>query len=184
MLKTKVFSFFILVVLGFGFLNSTVVSAQQISAQACFDTAADVYTACIKATPDASAINWSEGTIGPDTAGYGQASDLCDIEFIAAQEKCAELPGAYTISNIGGLINPLAGQTVPSLFGNITRAVLGEIGVVALILFIYAGVKWMTARGNPEQVKKATQIMVWATLGLIMIFSSYILLEFVFKALK
>ncbi|MCX6778949.1 MAG: pilin, partial [Candidatus Magasanikbacteria bacterium] len=90
--------------------------------------------------------------------------------------------GSYSPSNIGGLINPLSGTTVPGFLGNIIGAVLGVVGSLALILFIYAGFQWMTARGNPEQVKSATKTMMWAALGLLMIFSSYMIVKFIFNA--
>jgi len=36
---------------------------------------------------------------------------------------------------------------------------------------IYGGFNWMTAAGNAEKVEKGKQILVWATIGLIVIFT-------------
>jgi hypothetical protein len=41
----------------------------------------------------------------------------------------------------------------------------------------------MLARGNAEEAKAAGKIMMWAALGLAVIFSSYVILQFVFQAL-
>jgi len=67
--------------------------------------------------------------------------------------------------------------------GGAIQVVLGIIGSVSLVIFIYAGVRYMLARGNAEEAKAAGKIMMWAALGLAVIFSSYVILQFVFQAL-
>ncbi|MBI5732123.1 MAG: hypothetical protein HY982_02060 [Candidatus Magasanikbacteria bacterium] len=67
------------------------------------------------------------------------------------------------------------------LISSLIRSILSVLGAIALAVFVYAGIKWMTAQGNPEQVKSASQIMLWAVLGVIMALGSYIILSFVFK---
>ncbi len=42
----------------------------------------------------------------------------------------------------------------------------------------------MTAGGASDKVKKGRDILVWATLGLALIFSSYAILNFIFDAFK
>ena len=41
----------------------------------------------------------------------------------------------------------------------------------------------MTAAGTAEKVEKGKQILLWATIGLIVIFTSYALVKFVFTSL-
>ena len=78
------------------------------------------------------------------------------------------------------LPNPLGDIDSPQKFiGQIINGVLGIVGSLALALFIYGGVIWMTAAGNAEQVTKGKNVLVWATLGLVIIFSSYALVRFV-----
>jgi len=70
------------------------------------------------------------------------------------------------------------------LIGRIINAVLGIVGSLALAMFIYGGFIWMTSTGNAEQVTKGKNILIWATIGLVIIFSAYALVNFViFKAL-
>ncbi|MEK7122336.1 MAG: hypothetical protein AAB855_00610, partial [Patescibacteria group bacterium] len=57
------------------------------------------------------------------------------------------------------------------------------IGVVALVMFIYGGVLWMTAFREEQRIKKGWDTMIWAALGLITIFGSYIAVDFVLKAI-
>lgn len=85
------------------------------------------------------------------------------------------------------LDNPLTGAptSIPpqEFIGRIIKAILGIVGSLALVMFVYGGFNWMTAAGNAEKVEKGKQILVWATIGLIVIFTSYALVKFVFTSL-
>ncbi len=52
-------------------------------------------------------------------------------------------------------------------------------GMAAMALYIWAGVLWMSAAGNAENVGKAQSILTWTTLGVVGLFSSYVILNFV-----
>ena len=41
----------------------------------------------------------------------------------------------------------------------------------------------MTAAGNAEKVEKGKEIFIWAAIGLIVIFTSYALVRFIFTGL-
>ena len=81
------------------------------------------------------------------------------------------------------LTNPLTGTTksegIPTLLGKIINSVLGIIGSLALVMFIYGGATWMLSAGNQEQVTKGKNILIWAALGLVIIFTAYALVRFV-----
>jgi hypothetical protein len=76
--------------------------------------------------------------------------------------------------------NPLKGvaNTPQEFIGQIIKGVLGIVGSLALVMFIYGGFTWMTSSGNSEQVTKGKNIVIWAAIGLIVIFSSYTLIRF------
>jgi len=57
--------------------------------------------------------------------------------------------------------------------GTIISAFLSFLGIIFVILVIYGGYLWMTARGNEEQVNKAKDTLQKAIIGLIIILSSY-----------
>lgn len=67
--------------------------------------------------------------------------------------------------------------------GKIINAALGVVGIIMVILFIYGGYVWMTAGGNEEKVKKATQILSRAVIGLIIILLAYSISYFVMQQL-
>ena len=61
--------------------------------------------------------------------------------------------------------------------------VLSFLGVIFLILTIYAGFLWMTAQGNESQVKKAKEIMTRAVIGFVIVASAYSISYFVISKL-
>jgi len=72
-----------------------------------------------------------------------------------------------------------AQELLPSRIGKIVGIGLSFIGVIFLILIIYAGVMWMTAAGNEAQVTKAKDIIIAATIGLVIVLSAYAITRFV-----
>ena len=79
------------------------------------------------------------------------------------------------------LENPLSVESVPDLINNVIKAILGIVGAVALLYLVLGGLTWLTSQGNPEKVKKGRETLVWAILGLSMIFFSYVILNYVFS---
>lgn len=60
---------------------------------------------------------------------------------------------------------------------------LGILGVLFVILMIYAGFLWMTARGNDDQVHKAQDLIRNAIIGVIIVVAAYAITTFVLGAL-
>jgi hypothetical protein len=81
------------------------------------------------------------------------------------------------------LANPLGTTSVPTVVGRVIAAVLGLVGSLALVMFIYGGFTWMTAAGNEQSITKGKNIVIWATIGLVVIFTSYALVRFVIDAI-
>ena len=86
-----------------------------------------------------------------------------------------------------GVCNPAGSESswsVEAFTGRTIQYLLGLVGTVALVIFIWAGFIWMMAKGNSAQIQKAQHMMVWAVLGLVVIFSAYILVNFVLENLN
>ncbi len=75
-----------------------------------------------------------------------------------------------------------AGTQLPLLIGRIIRTILGLLGIIFLVLMVYAGFLWMTARGESDAVDKAKDIIKQAIIGVIIIFMAYALTGFVINA--
>lgn len=124
-----------------------------------------------------------------------------EFKYVA---DCALIPGEETITdssaggsgcggNVKGSVEDLkcqaktlntAGLTGPAdLIGRIIKILLAFVGTITLVLYIYAGILWMTASGTTERVDKAKKILVWTTLGVVVMLSSYMLAGLLFKSL-
>ncbi len=113
----------------------------------------------------------------------------------AGQINCVSEPTSSTSETTGTpekvkLENPLGGTgtigevTSPTkLIGNIIKTILTIVGALALAMFVYGGFTWLTSSGSPEKVKKGKDILIWAVIGLIVIFTSYTAVDFVLTAL-
>lgn len=86
--------------------------------------------------------------------------------------------------NVVKLENPMKGDITSTflIFGKIVSTVMGILGVLTLVAFLVGGFWWLTSAGNAEQVKKGTETMLWAIIGLFIIFGSYAILTLVFNA--
>jgi len=61
---------------------------------------------------------------------------------------------------------------------------LSLLGVIFLVLMIYAGYNWMTARGEEEKVTKAKDTIMRAIIGLIIVVAAYAISTFVISKLE
>lgn len=80
--------------------------------------------------------------------------------------------------------NPISARSIPELVNNIVRAILGVVGAVALAMFVYGGLTWMTSAGNSQRIEKGKETLIWATTGLLAIFLSYGILSIILRALS
>ncbi|PKM91170.1 hypothetical protein CVU82_03925 [Candidatus Falkowbacteria bacterium HGW-Falkowbacteria-1] len=72
-----------------------------------------------------------------------------------------------------------AGGYLVDKLGGVTGVLLSFVGLLFLILMIYGGLLWMTASGNDQQVVKSRNVMVWAAVGIVIVFISFILVQFI-----
>jgi hypothetical protein len=98
------------------------------------------------------------------------------------------LPGAilaaaapdYGLGATGGAAGYNKAVATPDIIvGKIIRAVLVLVGVIFLVLIIYAGFLWNTAGGNEEQVKKAKKLISTSVIGLIIVLAGGIISGYV-----
>ncbi len=63
--------------------------------------------------------------------------------------------------------------TIPT----VTKLMVYALGITSFIIFSVAGVMYVTAFGNQEQTKKATQIIIWGIVGLGFAAAAYALVK-------
>jgi len=61
------------------------------------------------------------------------------------------------------------------------NAFLGILGIIFLIIALYAGFLWMTAGGDSDKVTKSRQWLINSIIGLIILLSAYALSNFVIQ---
>lgn len=75
-------------------------------------------------------------------------------------------------------------ENIGDISGRVINTVLTLVGVVFLLLMVYAGYLWMTARGEDAQIKKAMDIVKGTVIGLVLVLSAYAITVFVTKGLN
>jgi len=73
---------------------------------------------------------------------------------------------------------------IPTIAAIIITALLGLVGMIFFILFIYGGFQWMTAAGNEEKIRKAKKLIVNAVIGLAIIIMAYAITYFISQAIE
>jgi len=72
------------------------------------------------------------------------------------------------------------GSTDPRIMvAKVIRIALGFLGIIALVLIIYAGWLWMSSEGNEEKVAQAKKVLKNAIIGLIIILSAFAITTFI-----
>lgn len=67
---------------------------------------------------------------------------------------------------------------IEEAFVALTKLLIGAIGALALVYFVWGGVQWLTSYGNQQKIQKGRDIMLQTVVALIVAFSSYLLVTF------
>ncbi len=71
------------------------------------------------------------------------------------------------------------GEELFSIISTIINATFGLLGIIAVLLIVYAGFLWVSAAGADEQVKKAKQIIRGTVIATILLSISFAIVRFV-----
>lgn len=77
----------------------------------------------------------------------------------------------------------LGSQNLTTTIGNIIQVIIGFLGVIAVIIILIGGFKWMTAQGNEEKVGEAKKLLGAGVIGLAIILAAYAITTFVINSL-
>lgn len=124
-----------------------------------------------------TATNFDQGTY-IDRTGKSSVKGQCPAKIQQANPtNAAGSAGKTGPSSPTTLYNPLAPSggsvTIYNVISRIIRALTGVIGSIALLMFIWGGIVWMTSAGEPKKVSQAQNILKYAVYGLLIIFFSY-----------
>jgi hypothetical protein len=84
-----------------------------------------------------------------------------------------------TVSDTTGLGN----RDPREIAAAVIRVMLGFLGIIAVLIILYAGFLWMTAAGNEDKISQAKGMMSAGVIGLIIILAAFGIATFVMNAL-
>lgn|SRR3989344_2396701 len=102
--------------------------------------------------------------------GFGQSAENVD-DVIGDLKDTAEQSGI--------IVDNKQPPTLYQTIGKFINLFLAFLGVVFLIIIIYAGFVWMMAKGNQEEVNRAIDWMKNAFIGIIIVLAAYLLTNYV-----
>ncbi|MDD5625639.1 MAG: pilin [Patescibacteria group bacterium] len=150
-----------------------------------------------EATQNGSCFERVIGVKDTSIAGGTTAGKLishCDCKPEGEGKNCdCTCQGSNKANNchVGGLINqPICACcgdcTTNDFLGlglNIANIILKYLGVIALVLFIFGGIMWMTSAGSEEKVKKGKAIIMGAVVGMAIVLSAYVIVQMLMQSL-
>lgn len=66
---------------------------------------------------------------------------------------------------------------------SVIKIILGFLGIVAVIIILLGGFKWMTAGGNEDKVGEAKKLITAGVIGLVIIIAAFAIATFVLNSL-
>lgn len=94
--------------------------------------------------------------------------------------------GQATVGDFGlsyGSATGLGSSDIRTTISTIINVALSLLGIIALIIVLIGGFKWMVAGGNEEKVTEARKLIFSGIIGLAIILSSYAIARFVLNQL-
>ena len=85
----------------------------------------------------------------------------------------------YNDNAINKYIANQGGTTMDNRIIAIINAVIGVLGLVAVIVIIIGGVQYMTSSGDAGKVKKAKDTILYGIIGLIIVILAFAIVNFV-----
>ncbi len=90
------------------------------------------------------------------------------------------------LKKIGEGLSKGGGKTptdLPLFIGGLINVFLSVLGIIFVVLVVYAGYLWMTAGGETTKVDKAKKLLGQAVIGIVLIVAAYAISTFVIDRL-
>lgn len=120
------------------------------------------------------------GSSGVAQAQLRTTSNSSDIGEYSQGETSPAGGSALLFLNLAGFNTSYSSQGI--VFAPVARLILvffSFLGSIFLALMIYAGIRWMVAGGNEEEVEKSRKIIRDSMIGLLVVLASYFLVYFI-----
>ena len=77
----------------------------------------------------------------------------------------------------------LGNEDPRTMVAAVVRILLGFLGIIAVLIILLGGFKWMTAAGNEDQIGQAKKLLAAGVIGLIIILMAFGLAQMVINEL-
>lgn len=99
----------------------------------------------------------------------------------AGQTGANSNTGQTGVNNTGfgssvSILNPLGDQTLAGFARDIIAVLLVFITPIIVLAYIFAGFKYVISQGKPEEIKKATQWLLYISIGAVLALGAYVIL--------
>lgn len=125
--------------------------------------------------------------VATGTVGDNCSSDTdCDSGEKCVGSACASITTGDSSAFFGlGYAEEtgLGSRDIRATIASIINVALGLLGIVAVVIVLVGGFKWMTAGGNDEKVTEARKLIFAGIIGLAIILSAYAIAKFVLSQL-
>ncbi|MBI2990019.1 MAG: hypothetical protein HYY51_02395 [Candidatus Magasanikbacteria bacterium] len=116
------------------------------------------------------------------------ATSDCKTGLVCASTgKCAAAPTGSDIYGLGKvnteLKTTLGNQDLRTTIAKLINVALSLLGIVAVVIILVGGFKWMTAGGNEDKVAEARKLIFSGIIGLAIILSAWAIALFVLNKL-
>lgn len=105
------------------------------------------------------------------------------LAFVAAPPLLAQVdPKAEVckgVSLTGGSCTATSGPSVQSVITDVINILSFAVGVIAIIMIIIGGIKYITANGDAGGVSSAKQTILGAIIGLVIVAMAQVIVRFV-----
>lgn len=91
---------------------------------------------------------------------------------------------AATVVAPAPLYNPIGMTDVPSIIGNVIKAILGLSGSIALLVFVWGGIQLLTSGGSPKRIDQGKKSIQWASIGLAVMLAAYFMVQTLISVLS
>ncbi|MFA7245054.1 MAG: pilin [Candidatus Magasanikbacteria bacterium] len=138
----------------------------------------------------------SEWCLTPENNCVLGAGGPCPGQTFATQGACEEVQKNKTTGTTKTTVvndvksytevkleNPIGTTNITQIFGNLIKVALGIMGSLAMLVLVYGGTLWLTSAGNADKVKQGTSAMLWAVIGIVVIFASYAIISLVLEGI-
>lgn len=94
------------------------------------------------------------------------AAEVTAVEFDPSKNN-SKFTSINALTRLSGAVDPVTATV------NLINVLLSFLGLISIIMFLYAGIIWFRSGDNEEELKKAKDIIIGTVIGLVLTLGAY-----------